>query len=501
MKKLFAALGFLGLLLAIFWVPTLAPTFAQTAPSGRSIVYPLENPPSGDTVLQPARFTRLALGSLMLHGMGLTAAGQGQYANCTTAPGTGLYVTVGPTISGSDCGLYQVGQLDASPMPEDVTPQLPADPTLVVIQALQSASSNPIGPLTAPGSNSVYWLIEAQTVTSDTNVQSRPIFQPASGVFVNQSVATQRQDAIAYQTKEGTSGASPSKPSVDSGWVAVAYVLIPSGTSQVTTGMISAGSLWTGFGSGGGGGGVSSLIAGQNITLSPAGGTGNVTVGDAVTPGPQATPCPIASTGITITAPWPCTISATGGGGAWTTLPAPTSSPTGTFNPGALTAANYYLWGTANLCGGAPPCVLHFRARVKFDATVSYYGILVGSSSKFADAAVQYNGGGANALAFAEQTTSANTGSVYNNSATIPFVSGKVYIEDLWIMVSSSSMAYVTAAFDGPWFGVSGSNGTASGLSEVPITDLDFTGSLNIYCVGSSSTSCISGAYATSLGN
>jgi len=244
MKKIAALAGMLALLVGLI----MAPASAQAVPvSGRTIVYPLENPPSTDTVTQPARFTRLAIGAWLMQELNLTASGDGVYAGCTTAPASGLYVEVSPTVSGSVCGLYQVQPDDANPIPVGYTPQLAADPTLIVVQALQTGSTSQIGPLTPPGSNSVYWLLEGQLQTSDGAVDSRGFFNPITGAIASQSVNTQRQDAIVFQTKEGTPGVSPAKPAVDSGWVAFAYVLVPSGTSTITTGMISAGAVFGGL--------------------------------------------------------------------------------------------------------------------------------------------------------------------------------------------------------------------------------------------------------------
>ena len=333
MKKILAAA------LAVCFALLAMPVQAQTAPSGRSIVYPLENQPSVDAVLQPARFTRLALGSWMLHALNLTSNGSGAVSNCTTAPGTGLYVTVAPTLSGSLCGLYQVTADDANPMPVGYTPNLAADPTLIVVQALQGGSTAALGPFTAPGVGlSVYWLLEAQISTTDTVASSRSFLNALTGAVSHPTVATQRQDAIAYQLKQGTPGSSPSKPAVDSGWVPVAFVLVPNGKTQILTGDISdGGATFHGF-----------IPSGSAVTLNPtpapaqtgnAAITGTMAVGglndsalsassSVCTDGSsnlQTSGCP-SGTVTSVTASGPCLVSS---GGATPNLSIPTPLPTG----------------------------------------------------------------------------------------------------------------------------------------------------------------------------
>ena len=239
MKRIIAALT----ALALFALA--APVSAQTTPGGRVIANPQQNPTSTEANQAP-RYTRLAMGTWLMNALNLTSSGAGVYSNCSTAPGTGLFVTVSPTLSSSLCALYQVAQDDANPIPVSVTPQLAADPTLIALQALQGGTSAPIGPLTAPGSNSVYWLIEAQINTTDTNAQNL-LFVSGSGSRFFQTVNTQRTDAFSYAIKSGTPSATPVEPTVDSGFVPIAYVLVPSGTSQVTSGMITPGAVFNGF--------------------------------------------------------------------------------------------------------------------------------------------------------------------------------------------------------------------------------------------------------------
>jgi hypothetical protein len=330
MKKIALLVGLVSLCAGLFT----APAFSQATPvSGRTIVYPLENPPTTDAVTQPARFQRVLLGSWIMQALNLTTVGDGVYANCSAAPGTGLAVTISATVSGAACALYQVGVSDAQPLPPGYTPALPADPTVIVVAALQTGTTSPIT-FTAPGSNSVYWLVEAQVTSSDGDVGSRGFYNPITGAVGSQSVNTKRQDQMVYQTKEGTPGSSPSKPSPDSGWIPMFYVEIASDQTQVHSGDISAGDLFAGFSTGGGGCGggcVTSLdtllgdltlgSSDSSITVTPSGT--NIDLKATVTPGPQATPSPEASGCAFWYGSWPYGLdsnSCSGGGGGFTNL-------------------------------------------------------------------------------------------------------------------------------------------------------------------------------------
>lgn len=344
---------------------------AQTAPSGRTIVYPLENQPSVDSVLAPARFTRLAMGSWMLHVLQLGGNGNGVYANCSTAPGTGLFVTVAPTLSGSACGLYQVTADDANPIPVGFTPQLAADPTLIVVQALQTATSSQLGPMTAPGAGlSVYWLVEAQIQTTDVSSSSRAFLNSATGAVSHNTVPTQRQDAIVYQLKQGTpASSSPVKPTVDAGFVAISYALIPNGKTQVLTGDISVGSLFTGFSS-----------AANTVALaaapSPTPQTGNAAVTGTIQAqggfyGPGS-----GITGIPIAAFTPLPIP-TGFGGTGVTNPAPTATATACGTAVSVTGAFPNQQVNVPVCPSPYPTPTASATAVPCGSAVSATGLTV----------------------------------------------------------------------------------------------------------------------------
>jgi hypothetical protein len=226
---------------AIFALSITAPALAN-----RVVVYPAQTPTSNETNQQP-RNERVALGTLMRDFLGSSVAAGGTYANLSVIPGTGLFVAVKPPTTNTLGSLYQLAASDAAAVPTGYSPSIPADPTIVVVQGLQSTQSPAIGPLTAPGAgNSVYYLVEAQVQTAYTTPLALQ-FVNSSGSRYTQTVNTSIDDQIVYQTKGGTPAPSPTVPTVDSGWIAVGTVLVPSSTTQITSGMIAMLAPFPGF--------------------------------------------------------------------------------------------------------------------------------------------------------------------------------------------------------------------------------------------------------------
>lgn len=206
--------------------------------ANRVMVYSGQNPSSTETNQQP-RFQRLADGTFMRDVMGSLAT-TGAYSNLSIVSGSGLCVTVNPTNASQLGALYQLAADDPNPLPPSVTPNLPADNTNIVIQATQATNSSAICSLngaTTPGQSRPY-LLEAQLTTIDGNQQSM-LFVSSNGTTSYQNVNTYRSDTIVYQTKTGSDGVSPTPPPVDSGWVSVGSIIVPQGTSQITSGMIA----------------------------------------------------------------------------------------------------------------------------------------------------------------------------------------------------------------------------------------------------------------------
>ncbi len=223
-----------------FWSLTLslAMALAMVAPAlagNRIQVYPSQNPSSTQVNQQP-RYDRLTLGDYLRDAFGPTAS---TFADLTIAPGTGLYVTVSPLVSGSQGTVYQIGPDDPNPIPVGFSPNLPADTTPIMLEGTTASTSAPIGPLTAPGTGlSTYYLIEAQVQTVDTNPQTLT-FVNSSGQPYTQTLDTERSDQVVYSVVAGTPASSPQVPATGSGWVAVGTVLVPSGVSQITSAMIA----------------------------------------------------------------------------------------------------------------------------------------------------------------------------------------------------------------------------------------------------------------------
>ncbi|MDE2102094.1 MAG: hypothetical protein KGL39_32915 [Patescibacteria group bacterium] len=201
----------------------------QVAHADRIIKYPGENPASTD-MNQGDRYIRETFGVFAMQLLGITASGSGAYGGLVVNPQSGMNVEV-DVPSGSHGVLLQVAQAD-SVMPSSVTPQLGADTTNVMVPYFQNANSGGL-PVPAPGSNSIYYLVEAQGQTVDTNNATR-LFVDTSGNRYNANVNTVRADQIVYQIKAGTAGVSPTPPPADSGWVGIANVEVPTGATSCT---------------------------------------------------------------------------------------------------------------------------------------------------------------------------------------------------------------------------------------------------------------------------
>lgn len=217
----------------------------------RIIAYPGQNP-SSVLINQNERMKRLGLGTWLRDALGPVASA-GAFTNLTCVPGTGLNVVVQPAVSNTLGAVYQTTAEDSLQVPQGYSPNIAADTTPVVLQGLQTGASAPVGPMTAPGTvgQSVYYLLEAQISTVDTTPES-VLFVSSSGTRTFQTVNTERQDIAVYQLKAGAPGTAPTVPSVDSGWVAVATILIPHGATQVTTPMIAMLPAFAGFNTGAG---------------------------------------------------------------------------------------------------------------------------------------------------------------------------------------------------------------------------------------------------------
>jgi hypothetical protein len=236
MRRLIASL----LCVALSFFATVGPASAD-----RVITYPGQLGSSTEQNQGP-RFMRLAFGTWIRDALGPTTSAGGVYSNLTVVPNGGMYVATQPTLPNSMAALYQIAVDDANPIPANGTPSLPADATKIVVQALQGGVSSSLGPISAPGSGlSQYYLVEAQVQTTDTTPTSMT-FTSSNGSYTN-VVDVTRADQIVYQLKAGTAASSPLVPTVDTGWIGIATILVPSGTASITTGMIAPLPSFTGF--------------------------------------------------------------------------------------------------------------------------------------------------------------------------------------------------------------------------------------------------------------
>lgn len=257
-------------LAALFGIFAILGPFLALADT-RVIVYSTENPTSNDTnsVMQ---LDRISKGGFMRDALGPTLVASGAYSGMACSPGTGLYVTTGPTGAYGD--LYQQVANDPNPLPTGGYPSpLPASTIQTVVAAQQTTVSAPLGPLTAPGGGlSTYYLIEFQVGSTDTNSQSRA-FVSSTGSKTFASVNVNRIDSIAYQVKAGTPSATPSIPAVDSGYTAMCTALIPNGRSQVLSGDIApvTATQFTGFTNG-------ANVVNVSPTASPSPNAGNAAI-------------------------------------------------------------------------------------------------------------------------------------------------------------------------------------------------------------------------------
>lgn len=248
-------------LLALF-VASLIPTPASAV--SRVNIYTASNPPANWFCYQQ-RYVRDGIGQFIYDALGGGAAPNGYYTNLTVSPGSGLYVTVANTVSNTQGAVYQFQASDVTNYCGPTTGNIGTEATQVFLQGLQTGASLPVGPLTPPGTGgwSQNYLIEAQVSTVDANTFSVPIYTGSVPTF--STLARDRLDTIVYQAKAGTAGVTPTAPTVDAGWVAIANVIVPNGAGSISAGNITAQSAWAGFLFGSGAGGSVTLIGNQTV--------------------------------------------------------------------------------------------------------------------------------------------------------------------------------------------------------------------------------------------
>jgi Tol biopolymer transport system component len=91
------------------------------------------------------------------------------------------------------------------------------------------------GPLAFDASHATlnrYDVVEMRRTTLNTNTQQRAIKDPITGTISYSNIPVEKNYVTEFQVKKGTNGASPSAPTVDSGWIKIAEVYI---AATVTT--------------------------------------------------------------------------------------------------------------------------------------------------------------------------------------------------------------------------------------------------------------------------
>lgn len=213
-------------------------------------------------------YSRMALGQFIFDLM--TRGVQAFYTNMSVAPGTGLFVTVTPSVANTRSSLYQVGAFDANTFGGPGPPELAADPTLIMLQGMLAAPVS-TGPYTPPGTpgQSINFLLEMQVQSVDaTGTVVTILTDPTHST--TETVNRDRKDLIVFQLKASAGSVSPAVPVVDAGWVAYASVLVPNGATQVTNPMITLQTQpWSGFAPSGA---LVGIAAGANVVYTPGAG-------------------------------------------------------------------------------------------------------------------------------------------------------------------------------------------------------------------------------------
>ena len=169
-----------------------------------------------------------------------------QFSNLSVTASGGLYVSVGPSTSGQFGALYQPGPLapfavGGSPIGASGATQLAADSTQVMLQGLVGSPALSVGPLTAPSGSgtSISYLVECQVQEVSKTPQTQTFETLPNYTYTTATANRDLADTIACQSKASTASASPTTPSVDSGYVSIASVLVPNGTTTLSTSNIT----------------------------------------------------------------------------------------------------------------------------------------------------------------------------------------------------------------------------------------------------------------------
>lgn len=195
--------------------------------SGRVLVYPNEIALETDILRTNMYFmTAVSILAQTLIGNGVS--------NSTTVGGLVCTPTGPPSLNVniSQGAIYQLADYDATPYST-----IPADTTDMLYKQGINLGTFTFGtPFVVPGSGTNYYLIQAELTTTDVNSTNRPYFDSTNPTVPQfMSAADTRIDLVAFATKLST----VSTPAPDAGFVGLYAVTIPSGSTVITSGMIS----------------------------------------------------------------------------------------------------------------------------------------------------------------------------------------------------------------------------------------------------------------------
>jgi hypothetical protein len=197
-------------------------------------------------LLQEERDLRIAFGVWIQTALGNVTTGFYENLSVTGVAST-MNVVIGPTTTNTAGALYQY-------LPDDVNPfgggstALAADPTKIFTQGIFTAAS-PAITLTAPSSgNSQVFMIECQLQPTDETSKT-VTFESTTGNLTQGTVNQTRSDLAVCQSKAGTAATTGTQvaPTVDTGWLAIANVTVPSTATSSSGFSIAALAGFAGF--------------------------------------------------------------------------------------------------------------------------------------------------------------------------------------------------------------------------------------------------------------
>lgn len=182
----------------------------------------------------------------------------GFYTNLTLTPtGSAFLATMNPPAN-TAASVYQLGVENPIILPPFCTlplvtgcasGQIPVDNTKIFVHGIQKGNSTSLGPFTpsSTGGQAIAYLVEAQVTVQDLNNTAITVYQ-SNGIGSPQTQPRDRVNVISYQLKASSSAVSPTIPTVDVGWVAIASIIVPNGTPASLSGStIAAFTPFSGF--------------------------------------------------------------------------------------------------------------------------------------------------------------------------------------------------------------------------------------------------------------